>query len=148
VEKIETPAQFAAAVISGGSIEKAAELAGLPVADASYLATKPEIQAEIVKRVRAHLLTVTLPRAMQHLDRVLIDESASNRDKNSAAKIVGNFLDATGGHKSSDASTVKKPADMSRAELLAFVGSAQRELSERAAPIIEASAPDSKPAKP
>ena len=127
---------FAAVYADTGSSTYAATQAGYahPHQRAASNLAKPAVQAEIRAQQLARLNNELLPLALDNLEAILRSDKATERGKIMAAKIV---IDKAGGP---DATNGKEPHEMSGDELQAAIDRLRREASDRAKPVIDATA--------
>lgn len=124
-----------AALAKNGDMEAAAAKSGYNVTAAYTAARLPHVQAALHAEVQTALRRAA-PIALKVLLGIISDDKVSPRVRVDAAKTV---LDRAGHQAPKDgAADLDKPlSDMSPDELRAYVDRAQRELSDRAKPIIE-----------
>lgn len=104
-----------------------------PTVQGSQKLAKPEIQMAIRKVQEIRLNNEALPKAIDFLIKVILDEKETTRNRLTAAKIVVDRTIGQGG----DAGDDKEPQDMTAAELQARIDKLRREQSERAQLIVE-----------
>lgn len=114
----------------------AAKRAGyaVPASGASQALQRPQVQADIKRQQMARLNNDLLPLALDLVQRVILDDKETTRNRLTAAKIVIDRTIGQGGEAGED----KEPHEMTPAELQARIDRLRREQAERATPIIDA----------
>jgi len=111
----------------------------VPAVDGWKKANNPALIENIRRAQLARLNNDLLPAALNLIERVILDDKETTRNRLTAAKIV---VDRTLGMVQDGAET-KEPHEMTAAELQERIERLRREQSDRAKPIIEAEpAPD------
>lgn len=129
-------AAYAGYMAASGDATYSAARAGYrtPEVDGWKKANNP-VMVETVRRAQvARLNNSLLPIALDLIERVILDDKETTRNRLTAAKIV---VDRTIGMVQDGAET-KEPHEMTAAELQARLERLRREQSDRAKPVVEA----------
>jgi len=135
---------FIEGLLAGEGLTKAGKKAGFttPSRDAAPIIVAPAVRAHIRKRMRGRLEAEGAPAAYVLLFNTMTDESEDKRLRVDIAK----FLYQTAGYTPPKALEPERDGDkaaseMSSEELRKFIEDGERELAERATPVIEAAQP-------
>ncbi len=137
-------AAFAGYMAASGDATYSAARAGYrtPAVDGWKKAHDPAMVAVVRRAQMVRLNNDLLPAALNLIERVILDDKETTRNRLTAAKIV---VDRTIG-MTQDGAETKEPHEMTAAELQERIERLRREQSERAKPVIEHDAgPDAGP---
>ena len=129
-------ATFAGFMAATGDATYSAAKAGYskPVIQGWQKANNPALMETVRRAQLARLNNDLLPAALNLIEKVILDDTETTRNRLTAAKIV---VDRTLG-MAQDGADAKEPHEMTAAELQERIDRMRREQSERARPILDA----------
>lgn len=148
----ERQAAFVAAVVSGHTIHQAVVVAGYVGVNISFfakqLAAEDKIQYAIRRAMRRKLQTEAVPTSINYMMDLVRDETASHRDRLTAAKTLADMAGFGASGEGAAAGAAKSPSEMTQDELRAFLADTERELARRATDMGAAKGADSAAPEP